>query len=155
MIWHPTQPIVYASGGYPAKQTLAIRADGSGKILWENRIKCYEQSMILVDETIYGLAEGGILYCWDAVTGKQLWRQRLEGPESASPLYVDGKLYFTNEKGKTWVIRPNRQAFELLAENQLEEEMFASIAVTNNNRLIMRVADRDNGRQEQLYCIGQ
>lgn len=154
VISHPTQPIVYASGGYPAKQTLAVRADGSGEILWENNIKCYEQSLILVDDCVYGFAEGGILYCWDAISGKQLWRQRLEGPESASPVFVDGKLYFTNEKGKTWVVRPNRESFDLIAENQLEEEMFASIAVSGN-RLIMRVADLENGRKERLYCIGK
>ena len=154
MIWPPTEPIVYASGGFPAKQTLAIRADGSGEVLWDNNIKCYEQSLILVDDCLYGFSEGGILYCWDATTGEQLWRQRLEGPESASPVYVDGKLYFTNEKGKTWVVRPNRKSFDLVAENQLEEEMFASIAVSKN-RLIMRVADRDGDRQERLYCIGQ
>lgn len=154
LIWHPTRPIVYASGGYPNKQTLAVRADGSGEVVWQNRAKCYEQSMILVDDCVYGYTEGGVLYCWDAITGEQLWRQRLEGPESASPVYVDGKLYFTSERGKTWVIRPNRQSFDLVAQNQLEEEMFASIAVANN-RLIMRVADLENGRQERLYCIGK
>lgn len=153
LIWHPTEPIVYSSGGFPNKQTLAIRADGEGEILWENNVKCYEQSMIIVDGCVYGYAEGGILYCWDAISGEQLWRERLDGPESASPVYVGGKLYFTSEKGKTWVIRPNRQSCDVVAENQLEDEMFASIAVAKN-RLIMRVADLKDGRHEWLYCVG-
>ncbi len=155
MVWHPKEPIVYASGGYPAKQTLAVTADGSGEVVWENGVKCYEQSMIVVDDCLYGYAEGGILYCWDALSGKQLWRERLGGNgESASPVFADGRIHITNEEGRTWVIRPSREKFDLVAENQLEEEAFASFAVVNN-RIIMRVADRDGDRQELLYCIGK
>ncbi len=155
MVWHPTEPIVYASGGYPNKQTLAIRADGTGEIVWKNPIKCYEQSMIVVDGCVYAHAEGGILYCWDGLTGKRQWRQRLSGAESASPVFADGRIHLTNEASTTWVIRPNREKFDLVAENQLEEEMFASIAVMGN-RIVLRVADHDGSkRQERLYCIGR
>ena len=34
---------VYASGGYPKKETVAVKADGSGEIRWRNNVKCYEQ----------------------------------------------------------------------------------------------------------------
>ena len=40
---------VYASGGYPKRQTVAVKADGSGNIPWSNGTKCYEQSMLLYD----------------------------------------------------------------------------------------------------------
>ena len=153
MIWHPTKPIVYASGGYPSKQTLAVKADGTGRVLWQNKIKCYEQSLILVDGCVYGHAEGGILYCWDALDGTELWRERLGGAESASPVFAAGKIYFTNESGTTWVIRPSRSKFDLLATNQLEEESFASMAIVDNS-ILMRVADRaGERRQERLYRI--
>ena len=59
----------------------------------------------------------------------------------------------TNEDGKTWVFRPNRDKFDLVATNQLGDEMFASMAVVNN-RILLRVADRSGERKEQLYCIG-
>ena len=153
MVWHEGHGLVYASGGYPAKQTLAIRADGSGEVVWENRIKCYEQSLLVVEDCVYGHAEGGVLYCWDAATGQELWVERLAGSESASPVFAGGKIHLTNEAGKTWVIRPSREKFDLVATNQLEDEMFASMAVVNN-QILMRVADRDDGRQERLYCIG-
>ncbi len=154
MVWMPGGSTVYASGGYPDQQTLAISADGSAEVLWENGVKCYEQSLIVVDDCVYGYAEGGVLYCWDAQSGETLWRKRLGGPESASPVYANGLLYVSSEKGITWVIRPSRESCEILAENQLEEEMFASIAV-DGNHLILRVADHDTGeRQEYLYCLG-
>ena len=44
MVWD--DELVFASGGYPAQQTLAIKADGSGEMVWENPIKVYEQSML-------------------------------------------------------------------------------------------------------------
>ncbi len=155
MVWHPASGLVYASGGYPTKQTLAIAADGSGRIVWENRIKCYEQSMLVVADCLYGFAEGGILYCWDAATGEELWVERLGGSESASPVLAGGKIYVTNESGKTWVLRPNRKRFDLVATNELGDEMFASPAVVGN-RILLRVADSSSGnRQERLYCLGK
>lgn len=154
MVWNQTNGLVYSSGGFPTQQTVAVKADGSGQTVWENRVKCYEQSLIAVDGCVYGFAEGGILYCWDAANGEQLWVQRLEGGESASPVFADGKLFVTNEQGKTWVLRPNRQKFDLIATNQLGDEMFASMAVVGN-RIFMRIADKSTGkRMERLYCIG-
>ncbi len=155
MVWHPARGLVYASGGYPTKQTLAIVADGSGKIAWENRIKCYEQSLLVAGDCVYGHAEGGVLYCWDAATGDELWVERLGGDESASPVLAGGQIFLTNEHGKTWVIRPNRSRFDLVATNQLGDEMFASLAVVDN-QLLLRVADSSSGtRKERLYCIGR
>ncbi len=155
LVWHPASGLVYASGGYPTKQTLAIAADGSGKVVWENRVKCYEQSLLVVDDCLYGFAEGGVLYCWDASTGEERWVERLGGSESASPVLAGDKIYVTNEEGKTWILRPNREKFDLVATNQLGDEMFASLAVVED-RLLMRVADSSSGsRQEFLYCLGR
>ncbi len=146
MVWHPASGLVYASGGYPEKQTLAIVADGSGKIAWENRVKCYEQSLLVAGDCLYGYAEGGVLYCWDAVTGDEQWAERLGGDESASPVLVSGKIFLTNEDGTSWVIRPNRERFDLVSKNQLGDEMFASLAVVDN-QLLLRVADSSSGAE--------
>lgn len=43
MVWDGD--IVFASGGYPKAETIAVKADGSGKVLWKNNQKCYEESM--------------------------------------------------------------------------------------------------------------
>ena len=154
MVWNEKNGLVYSSGGYPTQQTVAFKADGSREIAWENRVKCYEQSMIVVQDCLYAFAEGGVLYCWDAATGEQLWAERLAGGESASPVFADGKIHITNEKGKTWVIRPSREKLEVVATSQLGDEMFASMAVVGN-QIFMRVADKSSGeRKEKLFCIG-
>ncbi len=75
---------IYASGGYPKKQTVAVKADGSGEIRWSNNVKCYEQSMLYHNGHIYAVDDGGIAFCWHAKTGREMWKTRLRGPVSAS-----------------------------------------------------------------------
>ncbi len=151
MIWN--DKMFFASGGYPKQETIAVQADGSGKVVWKNNQKCYEQSMILIDGCIYALTDKGILYCWRASDGKELWLQRLAGPVSASPVYAGGHLYWANEAGTIYVVKPNPNKFELVAENRLGSEAFASPAVSGN-RLLLRVADgKGEERQETVYCL--
>ena len=35
MVWH--DDIAFASGGYPDAETIAVKADGSGEVMWRNR----------------------------------------------------------------------------------------------------------------------
>jgi len=150
MVWDGD--LVFASGGFPAQQTLAVRADGSGQVVWQNPIKVYEQSMIVVDGYLYGQAEKGIVYCWRCSDGKEMWKSRTQGPESASPVLAGGHLYFTNELGTTFVIEPNPKEFKLVATNQLGSSSFASMTMLDN-RIYTRVAD--NNQQEWLCCLGK
>ncbi len=146
--------LVFASGGYPKAETIAVMADGSGRVVWRNNQKCYEQSMIVVEGHLYALTDKGVLYCWRCRDGQEMWRTRLSGPVSASPIYVGGHIYWANEAGTIYVFRPNPQRFELVAENRLGDEAFASPAVVGQ-RLLLRVAhDTEGQRQEYLYCIG-
>lgn len=160
MIWDGD--LAFASGGWPAQQTLAIRADGSGDIVWQNSVKVYEQSMILVDGYIYAQAEKGIIYCWRGSDGKEMWKSRAKGPESASPVLAGGHLYFTNELGTTFVIKPNPEEFELVATNQLGDSTFASMTMLDD-RIYTRVAtgqppqrgQKGSKMQDWLYCLGE
>ncbi|MFK7735892.1 MAG: PQQ-binding-like beta-propeller repeat protein [Pirellulaceae bacterium] len=152
MVWDGD--VVFASGGYPKPETIAIRADGSRRVVWKNKQKCYEQSMIVVDGYLYGLTDRGVLYCWRCSDGKEMWRERLAGPVSASPVYAGGHIYWANEAGTVYVFTPNSQKFDLVAENRLGNEAFASPAVSQN-RMLFRIAEgRGAARQEYLVCIG-
>jgi outer membrane protein assembly factor BamB len=95
---------------------------------------------------LYVVTDAGIAYCLEAATGKELWKERLEGPFSASPLLAGGCVYATSETGTTFVFRA-ADHFELVARNEIEEECFAS-PVTCDGRLYLRTAGC-------LYCIGQ
>lgn len=152
MVWDGD--LVFASGGFPTKGTIAVKADGSDQVAWSNRTKCYEQSMLAANGYLYAVDDNGIAYCWNAQTGKEQWKHRLGGKVSSSLVLANGNLYLTNERGTTFVFRANPQAFELLAENQLGDECFASPAICGN-QIFHRAASRAGGeRQEFLYCIG-
>ncbi len=144
--------LIFASGGYPKSETLAVKADGSGAA-WRNNQKCYEQSMLAVDGHLYALTDNGVFFCWRASDGKEMWKQRLSGPVSASPVYAKGRIYQANEKGTVYVIAANPERFELVAENVLGDESMASPAIVGKH-LFLRVASNDGERRETLYCVG-
>jgi len=60
-----------------------------------------------------------------------VWREHLKGKHSASPIYGSGRIYFFSEKNLTTVIEPGRE-FKVLAENQVEERVIATPAVTGD-----------------------
>ena len=141
---------IYASGGYPDKQTMAVTKEG--QLVWDNRTKCYESSMLLHDGFLYAVDDSGIGHCWEAATGTEKWKKRLGGSFSASPVIAGGNVYLTNESGKTTIFAAEPASFRLIAENQLGREAFATPTICGG-RMYHRVATRDGDRQEWLYCI--
>ena len=153
MVWDGD--IVFASGGFPKPETLAVKADGSGNVLWKNQQKCYEQSMLAHEGYVYALNDGGILFCWRANDGQEMWSKRLQGPVSSSPVLAGGHIYQANELGTWYVFKPNPMQFVLVAENQLGDEAFPSPAIVGG-QIFIRTASRSGGqRQEYLYCLGK
>lgn len=142
--------LVFASGGYPQKETLAVNAK-SGEVVWRNQDKSYEQSLVAHDGYVYTLNDGGIANCWRASDGEQMWQERLGGPVSASPVLVGGLILASNERGQFFLFKTNPQKFELVSQTQLGNESFASPAVSGD-RLFIRVAGESN-RQETIYCF--
>ena len=151
-VW--TEDMVFVSGGYPQGTTMGINADGSEQIAWQNRTMLYEQSLLAVDGYIYGLSDRGIAYCWQANDGTEMWKERLEGKVSASPVFAGGNIYISVESGKTFVFKANPERFDAVAENQLGDIAYATPTFVNN-KIIARVAVRGSPIQEWLYCIGE
>lgn len=159
MVW--SGDIAMASGGYPKAETIAVKADGSQKVLWKNPQQCYEQSMIVFDcgdgeraGYLVALNDRGIAFCWRVRDGKEMWKHRLSGPVSASPILAGGNIYWANEAGSMYVIAADPKEFTLISENRIGAEAMASPAVSHNE-LFLRVANgRGDNRAEHLYCIG-
>ena len=152
-VW--TDDIVIASGGYPDPETAAVVADGSGRVLWTNRVKCYEQSLLCHERYVYALADNGVAYCWNARSGKEMWKKRLKGPVSASPLLAGGNIYVPDEKGTMFIFGASPERFQAVARNHLGNESFATPTAADNV-LYLRVAHRRrNERQEVLYAIAE
>ena len=133
--------LVYICTGFQEPSLLAVRLDGHGdvtksKIVWKlDRGIPKTSSPLLVGNELYIVSDNGIATCIDAKTGDELWRARLDGNYSASPIYADGRIYFLSEEGESIVIAPGRQ-LKHLATNQLDGPMLASLAVSRNSLFI-------------------
>jgi outer membrane protein assembly factor BamB len=90
--------------------------------------------------------EMGILTCVDAKTGERVWRERLGGIFSASPVAADGKIYLMSENGEALVLKSARKP-EVLARNKLDMRIIASPAISGG-RIFLR-GDRE------LVAVGQ
>ena len=145
---------VFTSGGYPKNHTVAIVADGSGKIAWQNNARVYVPSMIAKAGHLYAVMDAGMAVCWKSDTGEELWKERLGGDFFASPVMVGDRIYASNVGAKTFVFEATPASFKLLAQNQLGDEAFASPVICGG-RVYLRVARRGESRQEFLYCIGE
>lgn len=145
--------LVIVSGGYPGAETVAL--DGTGKVAWRVREKCYVPSLLATDGFLYLMQDDGIARCLEAATGKERWKHRVGGKFRASPTRIGDYIYATDMAGRTVVYRVNPDKFELVSESTLGTEGFASPAVSQG-QLFLRIGDDSRGRREEfLYCIGQ
>jgi outer membrane protein assembly factor BamB len=144
---------IFAGGGYPRNHTMAMMADGSGTVAWENKTRVYVPTMIAKAGHLYAVIDAGMAICWKSDTGEELWKERLGGDFFASPVIVDDRIYASNVGGKTFVFEATPKSFKLLAQNQLGDEAYASPVICGG-RVYLRVAKKGESRQEFLYCVG-
>jgi outer membrane protein assembly factor BamB len=145
---------VFVSGGYPKKHVQAIAADGSGKTAWENAASVYVPSMIVHRGHLFAVQDGGVAICWKCETGEERWKERVGGTFTASLVLAGDNLFATNEAGQTFIFKADPAKFQLVAENRLGDEAYATPAICGS-RIYTRVVDRSSGqRQEMLYCLG-
>jgi len=146
---------IFTSGGYPRNHMSAVSADGKGTIEWENNTRLYVPSLLIREGNLFGTLDAGIAVCWATDTGKELWKNRLGGNFSASPILVGETIFATNEGGDTFVFRASKDNYEEIAKNHLGDEVF-STPVISDSRIYYRTAITVDGkRQEYLYCIGK
>ncbi|MFO0940155.1 MAG: PQQ-binding-like beta-propeller repeat protein [Pirellulales bacterium] len=142
--------ICFASGGYPQSETLAVKI-ANGEVVWRNKQRSYEQSLLATKGNVYVYTENGVLICWDAATGKEKWTQRWPGMNSASAVLADGKIYWANEAGELVVFEENGSKFKELFRGKIGDEAFASPAICGG-QVYLRVA-KNEGDKRQEYIL--
>lgn len=147
---------IYTSGGYPKNHVSAIVADdGSGKLAWENPTRSYVPSLLTRDGYVFAVMDAGIAMCWKSDTGEEIWKGRLGGTFSSSPVMVGDLIYASNEEGQTYIFKASTEKLTIVATNKLGTNVYSTPAICGS-RLYNRVAiDKDGKRQEFLFCIGE
>jgi outer membrane protein assembly factor BamB len=143
--------VVFASGGYSDTFVMAIRADGSGDVtsthvVWKEQFKMYVPSALVIEDRLLIMGDNGVGVCYSVADGSQLWKERIAGAFSASPVLVDDIVYVPDEKGVVHVFKALAEKREKIAQNDLEDGGMAS-PVISEGRIYLRTA-------HSLYCIG-
>jgi hypothetical protein len=105
----------------------------------------YVPSPIAVDDYFMTAASSKSLCCYEAATGKILWKQENTGLHHASPVTTGGLVYFLNDDGVMNVVKAGPK-FELVARNELDEPTYASPAISQGQIFLRSF--------KNLYCIG-
>jgi outer membrane protein assembly factor BamB len=132
--------LVFCSSGR-AGPTMAIRPGGKGDVTgthvaWSTpRGSPFVPSGIVIDGLLYLINDmQSILTVYEAQSGTLAYQGRLGVAQregfSASPVAVNGELFFTNDEGETFVVKAGRE-FRLLHTNTLGERTLASPALVD------------------------
>jgi outer membrane protein assembly factor BamB len=105
----------------------------SPEILWK-LTSAYPNtpSPIVVGQRSYTVTGPGLLACVDLTNGKLLWKERLKGPFSSTPVVAGDLMYLFNEDGQGHVVRLKDKNPEILAVNNLKETILASPAIADD-----------------------
>lgn len=118
---------------------LAGEAPEGGAIAWTGEKEgTYMQCPIVLGDLLYACKDNGVLSCYEARTGKRLYRERLGDGRTgftASPVAAGGRLYFASEEGEVHVVATGPE-FKLLARNPMGEVCMATPALSDGMLIV-------------------
>lgn len=133
----PIQPIIAVKPGATGDISLKENEETNASIAWSKlRGGPYMPTPILYRGHLYTCSNSGVLACYDAATGKEVYKERIGGSSyTASPLASDGRLYFASEEGDVRVVKAG-PSFELLSVNPLGDYVMATPAISNGSLFV-------------------
>lgn len=109
---------------------IAATTDGDAPTeLWnESAQRPGTASPIVIGDKVYTINTAGVLSCADRKTGERLWRGRLKGPFSASPVAgANGLIYVVSETGVLQIINPaSEEENKVTGEYELGETILGT-----------------------------
>jgi outer membrane protein assembly factor BamB len=143
--------VVVTMSGYGGP-ALAVRGGGSGDVTETHRL-WHHVTPKPPQRVGSGVIVGGHLYihnqpyasCFEVKTGQELWQKRLAEQSWCSVVHAAGRLYVSNQGGKTFVLEPNPEECKILATNDTGELTRASLAFSDG-QIFLRT-------YKTLYCI--
>jgi outer membrane protein assembly factor BamB len=131
--YRPIQPIYAIRPGASGDISLKDKQEFNSQIAWsKSRGGPYMPTPILYRDYLYTCSNDGLVTCYEAKAGKQVYKERLRGKGgyTASPVAADGKLYFTSEEGDITVVQAG-PSFKKIATNSMEDVCMATPAISD------------------------
>jgi outer membrane protein assembly factor BamB len=131
---------------------IAVKPKSSGEMTFRDIAWSYSEgtpdscSPVVWGDLLFTITDDGIARCFDAASGNLKWKERLKGQYKASPIAVEGRIFFLNIDGLCTVISAAPR-FDKLVENQLGDQTIASPAISDGRILIRG--------KKSIYCIGR
>jgi len=154
-----TDETVVVTGGFPTFHLVGIDPMASGTlteghgVLWHYKgpAASYVPSLIADGKYAFCVSDNGQASCIEARTGKFVWSQKLGLHHRPSPVWAEGRLYYTADDGTTYVLRSGPE-FQLIATNKLGDDPKAQIAFASpaisQGQIFLRTT-------RELFCIGK
>ena len=121
-----------------AEGTLTADPAESEGLCWTNRHGIYMQTPLVHEGLLYACSDGGVLSCFEALSGAEVYRERLgDGSSgfSGSAVASGSRIYFSGENGVVLVVQAGRE-FELLAANDMGETCMATPAIADGTLFV-------------------
>ncbi len=108
-------------------------------------------SPVFTPEAVVAISMSGIATGYHPETGKELWKQRVGGNHSGSPMVAGGLVYAAAEDGTVSVIKAGSTSAEIISQNSVgvtSNEIVRSSLAPHNGQILLR-------SDKRLYCIGK
>ncbi len=129
----PERPIFAVRPGARGDLTLPKGQTDSTQVAWSKTGRgSYMPTPLFYRGLLYVLANNGVFDAYDALTGRDVYSQRLPlvgSGFSASPVAADGKIYLSNEDGEILVVQAG-PTFVHLSTNSVGETVMATPALS-------------------------
>lgn len=152
---------IYLTNGHGSTPLYAVKPSATGDVTpgqsetntglkwWRKTDGAYMPTPLVKDGLIYICNDNGRLAVCDTFNGELQYRQRVGSGSrvySASAVAANGHLYFASERGEVTVIKEGPK-FEMVAQNEMNEVIMATPAISGDRLLIRTV--------RQLICVEQ
>ena len=135
-------------------ELIAVNPDGKGditgtNILWkkhDDQSQTQISSPVIKDGLIYTITSRNILMCIDALTGTEVWSERLKANHNASPIFASGNVWLFSIKGEVLAVKAGRN-YNVITQFQMDSGIWATPAFLRNSVIL---------RTEKYICrIGE
>lgn len=133
----------------------AVRPGGEGDVTgshmsWHTprRAGRDQPSPIVVGDFMIVASMEGVACGYDVVSGRELWKDRLGGKFTSSPIAASGLAYFQSDSGETVVVKPGPE-LDVVARNVLPvatDELYRASLCPSRGQIFSR-------SNRALYCL--